>query len=176
MNRNLATRPPLEALESRRHLAADYAVLVGSILYLTGTEQTDWSVVIERKGTLRAYLNDAGVVMMFPVSRVDGMIVQMLGGDDVFTAIPDLPVPVTVFGGAGDDVLMGGIANDRLEGGDGNDSLVGWLGDDRLYGGAGDDLLYGGAGRDSLYGGEGLDQNYRTERRDRRTVGIELFR
>ncbi len=166
----------IDLLEPRRFLAADYAVLDGSTLVVAGTASKDWSIIIERGGKYRVYLNDAGVVMMFPRSQVHAVTVYMLSGDDLFSASPDLDLPITAFGGAGNDVLNGGAANDRLEGGEGNDSLVGGLRDDRLYGQAGDDLLYGGAGRDYLYGSDGRDQSYLTDPRDRQRDSIEVLR
>jgi Ca2+-binding RTX toxin-like protein len=49
--------------------------------------------------------------------------------------------PVTLQGGAGNDVLIGGPMADSLSGGDGNDSLTGGGGADVLDGGAGFDTL-----------------------------------
>ena len=67
-------------------------------------------------------------------------------------------IPLTAYGGGGDDFIKGGSANDELYGGEGNDKLIGRKGHDRLYGGAGDDILRGLAGRDSLFGGDGDDK------------------
>ena len=67
-------------------------------------------------------------------------------------------VPVTMYGGNGNDSLAGSsYYNDTLYGEVGNDSLSGWGGDDRLEGGAGNDSLGGGAGTDTLIGGTGDD-------------------
>lgn len=81
------------------------------------------------------------------------------GNDLVFADIVN--VPLVVFGGDGDDVLVGGRAGDSLDGGDGKDILFGGTlgtdGDDLLVGGAGDDILIGHWGADTLHGGSGSD-------------------
>ena len=85
---------------------------------------------------------------------------------------PDAPMTIT--GGASDDVLTGGTGNDVLSGGNGKDTLLGGEGDDELYGadpgspftdsddrlegGGGNDLLDGGIGNDTLLGEAGDDR------------------
>ncbi len=98
--------------------------------------------------------------------EIAGFEVNGLGGSDFVEFSSDVPVPVTIRGGPGNDRLIGGAAADKLVGGPGNDLLVGrrgddWLlggpGNDRLFGGPGDDQLRGGPGRDRLVGGPGQD-------------------
>jgi Ca2+-binding RTX toxin-like protein len=72
---------------------------------------------------------------------------------DVLFIDNSVTVPVTLYGGPGNDHLHGGSANDTLEGEDGRDILDGSHGIDTLYGGGGNDLLIGGPGADILYGG-----------------------
>jgi len=76
--------------------------------------------------------------------------------DDDFI-ISTLSLPVTIFGGAGDDVIVALAGPDRLEGGAGNDNLYGGTGADTLLGSAGNDKLWGGGGSDQLEGGTGND-------------------
>ena len=66
-------------------------------------------------------------------------------------------VPVTMYGGNGNDDLAGSYEIDRLYGEAGNDGLMGWSGNDYLDGGTGDDVLSGGDGNDILVGGIGND-------------------
>jgi len=81
------------------------------------------------------------------------------GGDaDRVSVAPNVTIPVTMRGGAGDDVLIGGSGPDKLIGGEGNDRLVGGRGDDLLFGGDGDDVLIAGPGHDVLRGGAGEDR------------------
>jgi Ca2+-binding RTX toxin-like protein len=99
-------------------------------------------------------------------AAIGGFEVNGAGGNDRISFFHDVPVPVTLRGGPGNDRLAGGAGSDKLLGGSGNDKLVGngggdWLfggpGEDRLYGGPGDDRLAGGPGQDVLVGGPGHD-------------------
>lgn len=80
------------------------------------------------------------------------------GGSDIVTFGPDIPVPVTIRGGPGDDRLTGGGVADKIVGGPDDDFVVGRRGDDWLFGGAGVDRLVGGAGNDQLRGGPDKDK------------------
>ncbi|WP_232419330.1 calcium-binding protein [Paracoccus sp. N5] len=62
-----------------------------------------------------------------------------------------------ILGGLGADELNGGPGNDTLRGGDRNDTLFGMDGNDQVYGGNGNDRVYGWKGNDTLYGGAGDD-------------------
>jgi Ca2+-binding RTX toxin-like protein len=68
----------------------------------------------------------------------------------------------TITGGFGSDTISGGFDDsaDSLEGGDGHDLLMGGGGADVLVGGSGNDTLIGGTGDDVLAGGQG-DDTYR---------------
>jgi Ca2+-binding RTX toxin-like protein len=66
---------------------------------------------------------------------------------------PEVPVPMTLTGGDGDDTLVGSSANDTLDGGAGQDTLSGQAGTDSLSGGAGNDTLTPGPGDDNTVDG-----------------------
>jgi Ca2+-binding RTX toxin-like protein len=98
--------------------------------------------------------------------KIAGFIVNADNGDDQISVAKNVPIPVTISGGAGNDLAVGGAGNDLLEGGAGNDTLIGregadvlrgWEGKDVLIGGAGDDVLRGGYGEDRLRDGPGKD-------------------
>ena len=86
---------------------------------------------------------------------IAGFEVNTGAGDDAVVIGRTVPVPATIRGGDGDDVLVGGAAADKLIGGPGNDELNGRGDDDMLIGGSGDDTLIGGSGDDILHGGPG---------------------
>jgi Ca2+-binding RTX toxin-like protein len=56
--------------------------------------------------------------------------------------------PITMVGGAGDDIFYGSVGNDVIKGDAGYDRLFGDLGNDTIEGGAGNDYMVGGAGDD----------------------------
>ncbi len=60
-------------------------------------------------------------------------------GNDIIDASASL-VGVTMYGGAGNDVLIGSLADDHMFGGAGNDSLFGLSGNDHIYGDSGINL------------------------------------
>ncbi len=91
----------------------------------------------------------------FGQNQVADVYFEGRAGNDRLVA-STLSVPVTAFGGDGNDVLFGGTANDRLFG-DSEITNIWFGGDDELHGGAGDDELYGGGMFDHLFGGDGDD-------------------
>ena len=132
--------------------------------------------------------------------RITGIeIIDAGGGSDLVDLTgPTSYGPVTVYGGAGsdviwssggDDLLYGGSGFDRIDGGGGNDYVSGGGGGDWLSGGAGNDLLEGNTGadwlfdfagnnllwgrdgQDSLYSGSGSDLLIGGTGNDRITLG-----
>ena len=95
------------------------------------------------------------------IGTTENFVLNMNGGDDVFTAGNGLAnlIQVTVDGGAGNDSITGGDGNDTLLGGDGNDSINGGRGSDTAILGAGDDTFVWnpGDGSDVVDGQDGFD-------------------
>jgi Ca2+-binding RTX toxin-like protein len=126
--------------------------------------------------------------LLCQAAQVSAFAVNAVGGNDRIRVASVVPVPVTLRGGAGNDVLVGGSGPDLLIGGkgrdklvgrDGNDVLVGGEGIDRLFGGRGNDLLKGGPGRDLLRGGPGeniIRQNSATPRHRSLEVVVHVGR
>jgi Ca2+-binding RTX toxin-like protein len=77
------------------------------------------------------------------IGTTENLVVNMNGGDDVFTGSNGLAalIALTVDGGAGNDTITGGDGNDVLIGGDGNDVITGGRGNDIALMGAGDDTF-----------------------------------
>jgi hypothetical protein len=95
--------------------------------------------------------------LLCAAASIGGFEVNAGGGDDSVVVAREVPIPVTLRGGPGQDRLVGGGAGDRLVGGNGNDTLVGRIGADSLFGGPGGDRLIGGSGDDLLHGDSGED-------------------
>jgi Ca2+-binding RTX toxin-like protein len=114
-------------------------------------------------------VNSNGNTTVFSAGDVDEIEVVLGSGDDIVVITSNITVPVTIEGGAGDDILVGGGGRSVLIGGEGNDILSGSLlasaadvllggdGDDILAGFGGNDVLVGGNGNDSILGGGGRD-------------------
>jgi hemolysin type calcium-binding protein len=117
----------------------------------------DSVVQLEVGGTVCSHPVDNPNELLCDAPSIAGFEVNAGGGGDEVSVAKDVTAPVTMRGGAGDDLLVGGAGPDKLVGGDGDDRLVGWRGDDLLYGGSGADTLIGGPGADLLHGGFGKD-------------------
>jgi Ca2+-binding RTX toxin-like protein len=95
------------------------------------------------------------------IGTTENFVLNMGGGDDVFTAGNGLAnlINLTVDGGDGNDTITGGDGNDTLIGGAGNDTIIGGRGNDLLFGGTGDDTFVWnpGDGSDTVDGGDGFD-------------------
>lgn len=79
-------------------------------------------------------------------------------GDDTLTAqVMDTPLPITIYGGVGNDSIGGSELGDVLQGNQGADTVNGWEGNDWIYGGQGNDLLLGSDGGDNVNGNLGDD-------------------
>jgi Ca2+-binding RTX toxin-like protein len=91
----------------------------------------------------------------------DHLIVNLLGGNDVFNASTLVPgvTGLSVDGGNGDDIITGSQGADVLLGGDGNDLLFGGRGNDLALMGAGNDTFVWnpGDGSDTVEGQDGFD-------------------
>ncbi len=72
-----------------------------------------------------------------------------LSATDQFALVISGPLPKTLVGTTGNDVLTGGRGDDTLSGLAGNDQLNGGQGHDRLDGGMGTDTMLGGTGNDT---------------------------
>jgi Ca2+-binding RTX toxin-like protein len=95
------------------------------------------------------------------IGTSENLVVNMNGGDDVFTGSNGLAglITLTVDGGAGNDTITGGDGNDVLLGGAGNDLVIGGRGNDVAFLGAGNDTFVWnpGDGSDTIEGQDGVD-------------------
>ena len=130
--------------------------MIDGTLHVVGDGATGDTVVVTVSGTNISVDSGSGA-MLFNSSSVGELSIRTGGGNDVVLVSTDVTVPVTIDGGAGNDLLAGGGGRSVLIGGEGNDLLYGAGGDDVLLGGVGNDLLFGGGGNDVLSGGDGVD-------------------
>jgi Ca2+-binding RTX toxin-like protein len=112
---------------------------------------------------LRVVLN--GVVTNYPADEFIGVVITGGDGND-YIRVKNTTLPVSVFGGAGNDTITtaegndyveGGLGNDAINLGDGDDYAIGNDETDTLYGGNGNDTLTGGPGRNLMFGEAGDD-------------------
>jgi serralysin len=149
--------------ESRRAVAAAESsvnlVLAGSPgddritieLSADGTAyEIESATPLEVGGTVCTHPEKRPEALLCEASAIAGFEINTGVGNDTVTLGKTVPVPATIRGGEGDDVLTGGAGNDKLIGGPGNDELNGRGGNDLLMGGSGDDTLIGGPGEDKL--------------------------
>jgi uncharacterized protein YkwD len=185
-------RPTLECLEERTLLAAHLtASLSGGLLRIDGTNHADTIVVREihnRVSVDGVTINVAGHRQAsVSAASVRRIMIHGNGGDDriflnsqAVRGQQALTMPITVWGGAGNDLIVGGAGNEQLHGGGGNDIIYGGAGHDLLDGGPGNDILVagsgntvldGGTGRNLLIGGPGTNTFLSHSARDRIVLG-----
>lgn len=114
-------------------------------------------VVLEAGGDVCHHPEERPTELLCEAPAISGFEVNAGGGSDKVILSGDIPIPATLRGDPGNDVLIGGGASDKVLGGTGEDVVSGRRGDDWLFGGPGDDRLIGGPGNDQLRGGPGTD-------------------
>jgi Ca2+-binding RTX toxin-like protein len=117
--------------------------------------EIDSATPLEVAGSVCSHPDKAQEDLVCEAAPIAGFEVNTGVGNDSVVIGRLVPVPATIRGGEGDDVLVGGAAADKLIGGPGDDELNGRGGNDVLIGGSGDDTLIGGPGNDILQGGTG---------------------
>lgn len=105
---------------------------------------------LEVGGTVCTHPEKLTTKLLCEAAPIAGFEINTGAGDDIVTLGRTVPVPATIRGGEGDDVLTGGAGPDKLIGGPGDDTLVGRGGNDLLTGGPGTDVLNGGSGQNTL--------------------------
>jgi uncharacterized protein YkwD len=162
-------RPTLECLEDRSLMSAHLsASLSGGLLRIQGTAGADTIVVREIHNQISVdgvKISVAGhAAARVSASAVAGIEVFGNSGNDriylnsqAVRGQQALTRPVTVWGGAGNDLIVAGQGPETVYGGAGNDVIYGGAGKDRLYGEGGNDILVAGSGPTLLDGGAGTN-------------------
>lgn len=105
---------------------------------------------LEVGGTVCTHPEKLATQLLCEAAPIAGFEINTGAGNDVVTLGKTVPVPATIRGGEGDDLLTGGTGADKLIGGPGDDELVGRGGNDLLIGGSGTNKLVGGPGQNVL--------------------------
>lgn len=116
------------------------------------------TLTLEVGGDVCTHPENAPTEIECDAPAIAGFEVNTFGGSDHVIFSSDIPAPVTVRAGDGNDRVLGGGASDKLVGGPGDDFVSGRSGDDWILGGPGQDHLLGGQGNDQLHGGPGEDR------------------
>lgn len=148
----------------------------GTTLVYTGNPGRDQIRLNGTAGPAFFQINDNGVAtvsggpcvrqdsaILCPVDQVKAARFDLGDGDDELLVSgadegsTTTELPLTINGGAGNDVLSGAELDDVIDGGPGNDDIPAHAGNDTVTGGEGDDSLRGNDGNDTLDGGPGDD-------------------
>jgi Ca2+-binding RTX toxin-like protein len=149
-----AAGPPLTVLLA----GGSEANMISIALSADGRSYVIDSVVpLEVGGNVCSHPEGLENELICEAAAIGGFEVNAGAGDDSVTVARDVPIPVTLRGGPGQDRLLGGAGADKLIGGTGDDVLIGRAGADSLFGGPGDDRLVGCSGNDLLHGDSGED-------------------
>jgi Ca2+-binding RTX toxin-like protein len=116
----------------------NFAVLNGTTLTITGTDQND-SIVTTINGSNFTATRNTITSNPFALSAVTRIIVNLLGGNDSYSSATQLDIKQTINGGAGNDLIRGGKQADVMNGGDGDDRMDGRTRGDVFNGEGGSD-------------------------------------
>jgi Ca2+-binding RTX toxin-like protein len=107
-------------------------------------------------GSLTVMVN--GRTLSVAAADVPRLVVDGQAGNDTITADASVTEGLTIFGGAGDDVIdVAGSGTVYVDGGQGDDIIRGGTGHGLLFGGAGDDRLTLRGSEGVMAGGPGVD-------------------
>lgn len=123
------------------------AVADGDDAFTMGNEIEDW-VSYSRRATPLT-MREGAIGAEGEHDTLVG-VVELSSGSGADRLEPQSSRYLTLYAGAGDDVVTGGPGPEAVYGGQGEDRIATNGGDDWLSGGIGDDFLDGGAGNDRL--------------------------
>jgi Ca2+-binding RTX toxin-like protein len=121
---------------------------------VNATQGDDEFGVAGDAGGVTVFGLQASVNIAFPEAANDRLVLNGLGGDDVFdaTGLEADGIQLTMNGGLGADLFLGSEGDDLINGGDGDDTALMGAGNDRFVWNPGDDndVLEGQAGVDAM--------------------------
>jgi len=147
---SIVVSPLLVVEETGQRVLYGGATSVNDTIAVRRISDTQFGVKLSATGSETVYnYGSAGT----PVQR---LVLYGLDGNDTITIDPLLTIPVSLYGGNGNDVLRGGGGDDIIVGGDGLDQLYGFGGSDLIIGGTGRDTLYAAGDQDIIVAGSTL--------------------
>ncbi|MFI5379501.1 MAG: calcium-binding protein [Tepidisphaerales bacterium] len=142
----------IQQLEPRRLLSLSVSV-DGSILIVRGDKANNVITVDQNATSLTATIDDS--TFTTPLRKVKSIQVMGMEGNDLITLTPNVTLPATLYGGAGNDTLVG------------SDHPC------TLSGDAGNDVLRPGHGKDVVSGGSGIDTADYSSRTEALTITLD---
>ncbi|NOS76641.1 MAG: hypothetical protein HOP35_01715 [Nitrospira sp.] len=151
---------PLADQQATEDAVFSFTVPAGTFTDVDANDALTYSATLADGSPLPAWLNfnsttqtfsgtpgagDAGSLQIAMTATDSGN----LSATDQFAFAISGPLPQTLIGTSGNDVLIGGRGDDTLTGLAGNDALTGGQGHDLLDGGTGTDTMQGGTGNDT---------------------------
>ncbi len=166
---------PVTVVTLTRHVGLD-----GQIVKVFGSSGAD-TVRLQPSLTGLLVILDMSTQLMWEMvpgrKLLKGIHVDLGGGDDR-ADLTGWPLPATVIGGAGNDVIHTGPKNDTIDGdeidgsGDGSDIIDAGNGNNIIHAGGGDNLITTGKGADVITAGDGRQQIDSGAGNDNITVGV----
>jgi PKD repeat protein len=188
---SVAAASALETLENRTLMSATTAFsnsawMSNGLLTIRGSSSvgSHLTAYVVDNGTAIDASADAGHAITVPLSSVKQIQVIAGNGPNYIYLDQGISVPVSVFGGNGNDTIRGGAGNNYIYEGNGNDwisprgntnyisvgngndtilasgqndTIIAGNGNDSINGGSANDSIVAGNGNDSILGGAGND-------------------
>jgi Ca2+-binding RTX toxin-like protein len=129
-----------DILEPRRLLSVTANFSAGVLTVASDAASDQVLIDIDAHGRIFVHA-DHHVILAVPAHDVTGIGVDLGGGDDALGTAPSVHAPMTIHGGAGNDVIVAGSGHDLIFGDAGDDSINSVDGIS--------DMVDGGAGHDS---------------------------
>ncbi|MGA2496204.1 MAG: hypothetical protein ABSH20_00595 [Tepidisphaeraceae bacterium] len=126
----------IQQLEPRRLLSLSVSVNAG-VLIVQGDQANNVITVDQNATSLTVALDQS--TFSTPLRKVKAIQVFGMAGNDLITLTPNITLPATLYGGAGNDTLVGSNHPCTLSGDDGNDVLRPGHGGNVVSGGPGID-------------------------------------
>jgi Ca2+-binding RTX toxin-like protein len=157
LSSSLATAQTPSPWSGTRWLPESPAAASAAALPISGTARPD-AIAIQQApdGSLTVTVN--GRAHRVPAADAPRIVVDGAAGGDAITADAGVSEGLTIYGGAGDDVIDdGGSGTVYVDGGPGDDIISGGTGLSLLFGGTGDDQLIVRGADGGMAGGPGAD-------------------